>query len=473
MEDTKNTPRIRKFFYQFEGIATLRDGRYISEWNQYISELAKTPRNPNLWCNRALICLKEGYPKIALMDAKRVLLLCDESKDSIELQKLSYKGRYYYAEALLSPNGISTKLTNEIGQYPWDHRPSERISATVIKELQDRLDIASNKKLKIVLRKLQPDLVLESKVTIHLGIEANQDLLFHEHILEEDPFIAGHNHFSDRCEYCTLELVETPGHPRCAVKYPCHNNQCKELFCSKKCYKLAMKLYHSILCGKNINTIIRSAQRDHPGWNQSFILVLKLFALAKKRNINPLDIKEIKYLSCQYASPFYCEGHLPWDAEYEIIYFEILKLLEISLYDIKYDFWIFITLMTILAANVFNGEGNSRNTLGIFPLTSLFNHSCDPLITHMDATERYITNDLIEEYMKIRKKYEQIACNPFRFTIITLQHVKKRQEIFISYVDSTDDKQERHTRTLSNYGFICRCCKCEASPQSFINPSVC
>ena len=36
------------------------------------------------------------------MDAKRVLLLCDENEGNIELQKLSYKGRYYYAEALRS-----------------------------------------------------------------------------------------------------------------------------------------------------------------------------------------------------------------------------------------------------------------------------------------------------------------------------------------------------------------------------------
>ncbi|CAG8468576.1 12468_t:CDS:2, partial [Ambispora gerdemannii] len=521
MEATKNALRSRKFFHQFEGIATLRDGRYISEWNQYTSELAKTPSNPNLWCNRALICLKEGYPEIALMDAKRVLLLCDESEDSIELQKIIYKGRYYYAEALralghpglsaseyeklnvlpesfgemtkmkrdefrklastlkkiddiriqVSPDGTPTKPIDEMllqaisekcglsnilltyidsgwfefsGQYPWDYRPGERISATVLRELQDQLDIASNKKLKVVLRKLPPDIVLESKLTIHLGIEATQDFSIHERILEEDPFVAGHNHFSDRCEYCTLELVGTSGHPRCAVKYHCHNSQCKEIFCNKKCYKLAMKLYHKQLCGKNIDTIIRSAQRVRPGWNQLFILVLKLFALAKKRDVNPLDIKEIKYLSRKHASSHYCEGHLSWDVEYEIIYIEILKLLEISLYDIQYDFWVFITLMAILGANVFGGDGDSRNTLGIFPLASLFNHSCDPSATYMNATERYIPKDLTSEYMELHRKYKQTGCNSFRFTIITLKHVKKRQEIFISYVDSTDDKQKRH-----------------------------
>src|ERR1044071_7685236 len=120
MEATKNAPRARKFFHQFEGVATLRNGRYISEWNQYTSELAKTPRDPNLWCSRALICLKEGYPEIALMDAKRVLLLCDESEDSIELQKISYKGRYYYAEALraLGLPGLSASEYKKLEVLP-------------------------------------------------------------------------------------------------------------------------------------------------------------------------------------------------------------------------------------------------------------------------------------------------------------------------------------------------------------------
>src|SRR5581483_2629644 len=100
METTNNASRIRKIFHQFEGIPTLRNGRYIPERNQYTSGLEKTHQDPNLWCNRALICLKEGYPEIALMDAKRVLLLCGENESNIELQKISYKGQYYYAEAL-------------------------------------------------------------------------------------------------------------------------------------------------------------------------------------------------------------------------------------------------------------------------------------------------------------------------------------------------------------------------------------
>ncbi|KAF0424723.1 mynd domain protein [Gigaspora margarita] len=70
---------MRKFFHQFERITTFRDGKYISVWNKYSSALVKTSKDPNLWCQRALVCLKE---------------------DNIELQQLSYKGRYYYAEAL-------------------------------------------------------------------------------------------------------------------------------------------------------------------------------------------------------------------------------------------------------------------------------------------------------------------------------------------------------------------------------------
>ncbi|CAG8443900.1 6954_t:CDS:1 [Cetraspora pellucida] len=542
MSATKNIPGVHKFFHQFEGIATLRDDKYISEWNKYTDKLTKTPNDPNLWCQRALACLKEGYPEIALIDAKRVLLLCDEIKDNIELQKISYEGRYYYAEALralglpgmsaseyemlkdlsesfdktkkekfqilalklrqlsniriqVSPDGtaepkndlllkeISIKrgFTSPImlsyvdcgwfkfvGQYPWDKRPNERISATILKDLQNQLDNASNKKLKVVLRKLPPDLVKESKMTIHLGVESIKDFTTHEIILEEDPFIAGHNHFSNRCEYCTLELVEKPGHPRCSVKYPCHNSRCKELFCNKKCYKLAMKLYHKRLCGKSIDTIIRSARRVRPGWNHIFILVLKLFALAKERDINPLDIKEIKHLSRQHANSYY-EGHLPWDSEYEIIYIEILKLTEISLYDLQYDFWVFITLMAILGVNVFSGEGNIRDTHGVFPLTSLFNHSCNPLVTHMNATERYFRKDLTQQFMELRQKYQQIDCNRFRFTTITLQNVMKGQEIFTCYVDTIDDKQQRQSRILYTYGFICHCDKCEADPQCYFS----
>lgn len=71
---------MRKFFHQFERITTFRDGKYISVWNKYSSALVKTSKDPNLWCQRALVCLKEGYPENALIDAKRVLILCDELK---------------------------------------------------------------------------------------------------------------------------------------------------------------------------------------------------------------------------------------------------------------------------------------------------------------------------------------------------------------------------------------------------------
>ncbi|KAF0424724.1 hypothetical protein F8M41_006473 [Gigaspora margarita] len=52
------------------------------------------------------------------------------------------------------------------GQYPWDQRPNKRISATILRERQNKLDNASDKKLKVILRKLPPDLIKESKCSL-------------------------------------------------------------------------------------------------------------------------------------------------------------------------------------------------------------------------------------------------------------------------------------------------------------------
>src|SRR5687768_10446768 len=85
-----------------DGNEAMKNQDYIKAWEDYTKGLEITPKDPVLWSNRSLTCLKAGFPELALMDAHRVVTLCD--KDAINrdesLKTVLQKGKYRHAESL-------------------------------------------------------------------------------------------------------------------------------------------------------------------------------------------------------------------------------------------------------------------------------------------------------------------------------------------------------------------------------------
>src|SRR5436190_1606760 len=85
--------------HRINGNDAIKNNDYIKAWEEYTKGLEITPKDPVLWSNRSLACLKAGFPELAMMDAYRVIDLC--GKDCDESFKTVYqKGKFRYAESL-------------------------------------------------------------------------------------------------------------------------------------------------------------------------------------------------------------------------------------------------------------------------------------------------------------------------------------------------------------------------------------
>ncbi|GES91390.1 MYND domain protein [Rhizophagus clarus] len=497
---------------------------YIKAWEEYTKGLKIIPENPVLWSNRSLACLKAGFPELAMMDAYRVsdLFNQDNIKNDESLRIILSKGNFRYAESLTAlglprlaesafdivindklikeddrkkirdrksklPKILSEKnyyMSREVqkghekfliteddvgfykfnGKYPWDNRPDERTKESNLLKLQHKLDSISNNKLKLDFVKFSGD----ENPLIQLGVISKVDFKKNDIIMEEDPFLTIHNQYDFRCDYCLRLLEES---------YRCPNHSCEESFCNERCYNLAKDLYHSEICGKFIENLINYSQtRKGDVRNNNILLILKLFAIAKKRNICPLDIEEIKHFTRHHSTPHNLENHELWDADFEKVYLEILKILDISIYDLNFDFWIFITLIATIGANAFGGpainsSSSEYNIASIYSLISLFNHNCKNniegqlLLRELSKSESVT---IIDDFKELRRLSSSIGHHSYRMTIMANNDIKKGEQLFLSYCDSDgNNKEARHMHLLRTYGFLCYCNRCKGESDGY------
>src|SRR5437764_7615457 len=58
-------------------------------------------------------------------------------------------------------------------------------------------------------------------------------------------------------------------------------------------------------------------------------------------------------------------------------YQEIMKVLDISIYNLQYDFWIFITVWSIIKSNIIQLNSTfQKEVVGLFPISGFINHTC-------------------------------------------------------------------------------------------------
>ncbi|EXX55085.1 uncharacterized protein OCT59_019649 [Rhizophagus irregularis] len=523
--------------HRINGNDAIKNKDYIKAWEEYTKGLKITPKDPVLWSNRSFACLKAGFPELALMDAYRVITLCDQDtiKDNESLRTVYQKGYFRYAESLdalglprlaeIAFNIIvNDKLIKDIdrkkamdrkfklsktnldqtrhmakegqkgsgnfkfliteedvgfykfdGKYPWDIRPDDRIKESNLLKIQHKLDLISDNKLKLDFVKFSSD---DENPLIQLGVISKVDFKNEDIIMEENPFLTIHNHYNLRCDYCfhLLDKKSSNNNVEYPIVYPCPNLSCEESFCNERCYNLAKDLYHDEICGKIIDDLIDFIQRKRGDVrNNNILFILKLFAIAKKRNICPLDIEEINHLTRYHSTPHNLENHDLWDADFEKIYLEILKILDISIYDLNFDFWIFITLITTLATNTFGGpaiDSSVYDTAAIFPLISLFNHNCKNNIEgqlFLQEWPKSIQDPIPAVYKVLRKTLRSINCHSYRMTIIANDDIKKGDQLCLTYCNPDYNKNARHRQLLRTYGFICYCDRCKGESGGY-NP---
>ncbi|GBB94066.1 hypothetical protein RclHR1_22860002 [Rhizophagus clarus] len=356
------------------------------------------------------------------------------------------------------------------GKYPWDKRYEERTSDEMIEKLQQKLDSASNNLLRI--SKFRFD---DSE---QLGIFVKNSINKNRLTLQEDPFLTAHNYYTYRCDYCFQELIEPSlslyeyRDPKKKDPYHCPKRSCEEVFCSEKCYKLAWNLYHKALCGKDkeIREVVDIINDDTIGVLHHLMLTVRIFAVAKVRDICPLDIEEIRHL-CRFtpvSAPF--RGKMIYDTSFYDIYLSTLRIIEVSRFDLRYDYWVFITVMNTILPNSFPGPGVSEmiDTLVLYPISSLVNHNCSP--SFFDA--QYLSQDYdsspgpIRDNIRMRCKIDDTdnSYHPARIFFVPSRDIQEGEQVLKSYCDPVQRTTERLIGLVTTFGFICKCERCEIDP---------
>ncbi len=186
-----------------------------------------------------------------------------------------------------------------------------------------------------------------------------------------------------------------------------------------------MTKYHKQLCGKMnpaTNSILKASNSKYNGNAIEQMLVLQLFAIAKERNKCPLDINEVEFLA--WKKIYY--NKMEWQQGFDEEYNEIIQMLDISPYDLQFDFWIFIICVSIMHNNAF---GQPPEFYSVWSIISLLNHSCEKNVRSNMSYYLFVTGNAA------------IPC--VARIIFTDRDIKKGEQLFMKYISRDIGKAER------------------------------
>ncbi|RHZ78704.1 hypothetical protein Glove_157g84 [Diversispora epigaea] len=452
--------------YREKGNKAFFNGEFETARQEYTKGIEVVPEDPRLWSNRAQTFIKLGYPELAIADAINALsliepkiisgkyddsdlvLLCksgwrkaealaksDEYRLAArELEKLSrivnrrpvagvdwnawerdrdrYSKKHCQDMMLLKSVGTDRYMVIEqIGKickfpsresYPWDIRSQERCTLENLASVQKLLGKISRNSIKVSLVSF-PDASQEHE----FGIVATKDIKKGTILLDEKPFISVHAPGQQQCDFCNK--------PISSKKFSCPKSNCSEIFCNRDCFDKAWEFYHRAICGKNLDSLYEIVNKDSKFSGSSLLFVLKIFAIAKQRDICPLDIEEIKHLfPFQHSTAWFQHGPIAIS-----FYFELMKLLEIPIFDSRYEPWIYLTIYRKTKPNCnlldpMTGPGQ------LYPIISLFNHHCDPNACLSEEVSRFSFGTILSV---------QVAA---------IRNIKKGDQIFNNYKIGND-----------------------------------
>ncbi|CAG8484980.1 7274_t:CDS:2 [Ambispora gerdemannii] len=482
--------------HRLRGNEAMSNGDFKTALEEYNKGIPLNPDDGILWSNRSLAYLKLGHPELALVDTNRASIILidpvlglrklelvqkDESISPInKLKQVGFKNLLRNAQAYsdleLFIDAIKScqelmKLKNSFtaknvpfnwieverllqhcqkryneyvsegdfkdfvqhygissfkGEYPWQSRKTDRFSEENFRYLKDRISEISASKVKLVKVNLGQSSVSDT-IEIQYGIEAQEKISSHELIFKETPFITVYSRIVERCDNCSTKITTQS-------KFKCPNSSCKEVYCNIRCYQQALELFHNQLCGKDITGILTVVQKGKSTASLNNLFLIKLFAIAKQRDISPLDIKEIRHMTSSQQT----KHRFPKISVH--LYEDVMRILEIPIGDLRFDFWVFNCCLFMLSMNVF-GERNGAipDKAYLFSLLALINHQCDPNA----STIGEIGNQLISE--KVIQKGEAITIN----------------------YDPRISSRERAASLYYFFGINCKCPKCRTFSGSF------
>ncbi|EGG17793.1 SET domain-containing protein [Cavenderia fasciculata] len=260
-------------------------------------------------------------------------------------------------------------------------------------------------------------------------------------IFQEEPFVSYPSLDVDKstiCNHCLKQLNNNGNNNndnKSKQQQQC--TKCGERYCSEKCRSSAEVQHHLASCptSSNIDNITRYSLVEKRRFPLLAARILSRILLE-----NHFDKTMHNWENLQVLSFAKKDAPLEWKDDYDVFK---KSLLTRESNQKRFDFNWFVRIMQILYLNTLGIDVGSTkpsissptSSIGLFFLSSFFNHSCDPNV-----------------YMAF--PHDKTAV------ITALRDIKKGEELFISYGDSEKDMFDRQTHLFDNYGFNCDCPKC-------------
>ena len=469
-------------------------------------ELKWKPYEPVSWLNRAYVLADLGYPELALGDCykaqlrldacrstfpsegdatwqaqskdyeeiehdillltayslcavecyKSALEMCEEGirkfPDTVEFQTYHQNCKTHqppHRPYIQDLNGLDKEDAQKAGYlflepYPWMSSDMFRRGPDVKRRLIQRFLSDSAGKCMIRRSSLRANIDRAGTAGVPadvLGVFATADLQEGEHLLTDTSAIGALDDFTDHCHFCcgALPTQQEVGQE---VEQEVELSCCKERFCRQSCADHAQALYHSAVCGKNLDEFQNASREGKvgPGTASQDLLLLRVLAMCVQDSTRPpLEMPVLAQLTATYG------GQYDWPFEYHsrtIRPIKMLQALGVDVFaDLNYDTWVMHTIQVRLWNNQISEVIDGRSKLYLSHLWAAFNHSCAPNVAVDSASVRTST----------------------RFRLVTTRQVSKQEELFVSYV-TFDKLQEagpaRRYRLFPGLGCACQCAKC-------------
>ncbi|KAK3686886.1 hypothetical protein LTR37_019370 [Vermiconidia calcicola] len=358
--------------------------------------------------------------------------------------------------------------------YPWNHHEPNRLEElSVINTMMNQ--VAPKLEVLAVELPMLTDTISDNRsvTTRQLGVFAKEDVTPGEVVLDETSMLTANNKLQDAlCDACSADLPQLDS-PEANTTTSCPD--CESVFCSERCYDLALELYHPALCGMDVEAIAKDVPPAQAADSLYSLLLLRTFAMAETQQCHPLELKEVKYIWGDFhdmslekhwrasngGQPDFCglPKTIPFNFEHNIrLPFHMLEKMDIDIFaNPQYDVWVSNTLYA-----KFRGTASARlSGLGgrairgpevsaVHSMWCMANHSCDPNVSwewggsiNFWAREKRIA-------------WEKDGEETYR----SAPGIKKGEEIFNHYCDIDLPVKERREWARGSLGGDCRCARC-------------